>query len=145
MKRVLFIDRDGTLILEPRDEQIDSLEKLEYYPGVFTWLGNIAREGAYELVMVTIQDGLGTDRFHEDTFWPAHERMLNTLRSEGITFQEVHIDRTFPQENKDTRKPGIGMLRSYFSEAYALKNSYVCGDRVPERQLDSNLGAQGSI
>lgn len=145
MKRVLFIDRDGTLILEPGDEQIDSLEKLEYYPGVFTWLGNIAREGAYELVMVTNQDGLGTDRFPEDTFWPAHERMMNTLRAEGITFRQVHIDRTFPDENKDTRKPGIGMLGSYFSVEYDLKNSYVIGDRLTDIQLARNLGAKGIL
>lgn len=145
MKRVLFIDRDGTLILEPADEQIDSLEKLEYYPGVFTWLGKIAREGTYELVMVTNQDGLGTDRFPEDTFWPAHERMMNTLQAEGIAFREVHIDRSFPEENKATRKPGTGMLGSYFSEAYDLKNSYVIGDRITDIELSRNLGAKGIL
>ncbi len=145
MTRVLFIDRDGTLILEPADEQIDSLEKLDYYPGVFTWLGKIAREGAYELVMVTNQDGLGTDRFPEKTFWPAHERMMNTLRAEGIVFQEVHIDRSMPEENKITRKPGIGMLRAYFSEEYDLKNSYVIGDRLTDIELARNLGAKGIL
>lgn len=145
MKRVLFIDRDGTLILEPPDEQIDSLEKLDYYPGVFTSLGKIAREGAYELVMVTNQDGLGTERFPENTFWPAHERMMNTLRAEGITFREVHIDRSMPEEHKTTRKPGTGMLRTYFSDAYDLANSFVIGDRLTDIELARNLGAKGIL
>src|SRR6185436_14732674 len=98
MKKVLFIDRDGTLILEPPDEQIDSLEKLDYYPGVFTWLGKIAAEGDYELVMVTNQDGLGTSSFPEDTFWPAHNRMLQTFANESITFPKIFIDRSFARE-----------------------------------------------
>ena len=105
MKRVLFIDRDGTLIVEPPDEQIDSLEKLEFLPGVITALGLIARSGVYELVLVTNQDGLGTNRFPEDTFWPAHNKMMTTLQNEGITFKHAHIDRSFPHENKPTRKP----------------------------------------
>ena len=145
MKRVLFIDRDGTLILEPADEQIDSLEKLLYFPGVFTWLGKIAREGAYELVIVTNQDGLGTERFPEDTFWPAHERMMNTLQGEGITFREVHVDRSLPEENKATRKPGTGMLGKYFSDGYDLKHSYVIGDRLTDIELARNLGARGIL
>src|SRR5918996_4039405 len=113
MKKVLFIDRDGTLIIEPPDEQIDSLEKLEYYPGVFTWLGRIARETDYELVIVTNQDGLGTDRFPENTFWPAHERMMTTFENEGIRFTKIFIDRSMPYENLPTRKPGIGMLKEF--------------------------------
>jgi imidazoleglycerol-phosphate dehydratase/histidinol-phosphatase len=107
MKKVLFIDRDGTLILEPADEQIDSLEKLEFYPGVFTWLSKIASETDYELVMVTNQDGLGTDRFPEDTFWPAHNKMMKAFENENIKFPQVLIDKSFPDENKPTRKPGI--------------------------------------
>jgi imidazoleglycerol-phosphate dehydratase/histidinol-phosphatase len=142
MKRVLFIDRDGTLILEPPDEQIDSLEKLEYYPGVFTWLGKIARENHFELVMVTNQDGLGTERFPEATFWPAHERMLKTLQAEGITFSKIFIDRSFPHENKPTRKPGTGMLTEFFSKEYDLANSFVLGDRVTDIELAKNLGAK---
>lgn len=145
MKRVLFIDRDGTLILEPQDEQVDSLEKLEYYPGVFTWLGKIAREGNYELVMVTNQDGLGTKDFPEEAFWPTHERMLRTLKGEGIRFQEVFIDRSMPHENKPTRKPGTGMLKGFLSETYDLKHSYVIGDRISDIELARNLGARGIL
>ena len=110
MKRVLFIDRDGTLIIEPPDEQIDSLEKLEYYPGVFTWLSKIAAETDFELVMVTNQDGLGTESFPDDTFWPAQNKMLKALANEGIHFPKIYIDRSFQRENKPTRKPGTGML-----------------------------------
>lgn len=142
MKKVLFIDRDGTLIIEPADEQIDSLEKLEFLPGVFTWLGRIARELDYELVMVTNQDGLGTDRFPEDTFWPAHNKMMRALENEGITFSKVCIDRSFPHENKPTRKPGTGMLTEFFNGAYDLANSFVLGDRVTDIQLAKNLGAK---
>lgn len=145
MKKVLFIDRDGTLILEPPDEQIDSLEKLEYYPGVFTWLGKIARETDYELVMVTNQDGLGTASFPENTFWPAHERMMKTLESEGIRFAEVCIDKSFQRENKPTRKPGTGLLTRYFSSDYDLKNSYTIGDRLTDVELAKNLGARGIL
>src|SRR5687768_822557 len=110
MKKVLFIDRDGTLIIEPPDEQIDSLEKLEFFPGVFNWLSKIASESDFELVMVTNQDGLGTDRFPENTFWPAHDKMVKTFEGEGIRFAKTFIDRSFPVENKPTRKPGTGML-----------------------------------
>ncbi len=145
MKKVLFIDRDGTLIIEPQDEQIDSLEKLEYLPGVFTWLGKIARETDYELVMVTNQDGLGTERFPENTFWPAHERMLKTFEGEGILFAKIFIDRSFSHENKPTRKPGTGMLTEFFSPDYDLKNSFVIGDRVTDVELAKNLGAKGIL
>ena len=145
MKKVLFIDRDGVLIIEPPDEQIDSLEKLEFYPGVFNGLAKIARDTDYELVMVTNQDGLGTDTFPENTFWPAHNKLLKSLQNEGIKFSQVFIDRSFPKENKPTRKPGTGMLTQYFSPEYDLKNSYVIGDRLTDVELAKNLGAKGIL
>jgi len=139
MKRVLFIDRDGTLIIEPPDEQIDSLEKLEFYPGAISWLSKIAYESDFELVMVTNQDGLGTERFPEETFWPAHSKMLKTLENEGITFSKIFIDRSFSHENKSTRKPGTGMLQEFFSTEYDLKNSFVIGDRLTDVELAKNM------
>lgn len=142
MKKVLFLDRDGCLIIEPPDEQIDSLEKLEFFPGVITWLGRIASELDYELVMVTNQDGLGTERFPENTFWPAHEKMLTTFKNEGIIFNEICIDRSFPAENKPTRKPGTGMLTHYMGGNYDLANSFVIGDRVTDVLLARNLGSK---
>lgn len=145
MKKVLFIDRDGTLIIEPPDEQIDSLEKLEFYPGVFTWLGKIAKETDYDLVMVTNQDGLGTERFPDDTFWPAHNKMIKAFENEGVRFSQVLIDRSFPHENKPTRKPGIGMMTEFLNGSYDLKNSYVIGDRVTDVQLAKNLGCKGIL
>ncbi|MFZ6010915.1 MAG: bifunctional histidinol-phosphatase/imidazoleglycerol-phosphate dehydratase HisB [Bacteroidota bacterium] len=145
MKKVLFIDRDGVLIIEPPDHQIDSLEKLEFYPGVFTWLGKLARETDFELVMVTNQDGLGTDSFPENTFWPAHEKLLKSLGNEGIIFSKIFIDRSLPAENKPTRKPGTAMLTEFFNGTYDLKNSYVIGDRVTDIQLAKNLGAKGIL
>jgi imidazoleglycerol-phosphate dehydratase / histidinol-phosphatase len=145
MRKVLFIDRDGTLIIEPPDEQIDSLEKLEFYPGVFQWLGKITRETDFELVMVTNQDGLGTKTFPEETFWPAHNKMLKALENEGISFSKIFIDKSFASENKDTRKPGTGMLTEFFSKDYDLQNSYVIGDRVTDIQLARNLGAKGIL
>ncbi len=143
MKKVLFIDRDGTLILEPPDEQIDSLEKLEYYPGVFTWLGRIAAECDYTLVIVTNQDGLGTPSFPEETFWPAQNKMLEAFRKEGVTFEKIFVDRSFGHENKPTRKPGTGMLEEFFTGGYDLTNSYVIGDRATDVELAKNLGAKG--
>ena len=145
MKRALFIDRDGTLIREPEDEQIDSLEKLEFYPGVFQNLSRIAKEGAYELVMVTNQDGLGTSSFPEDTFWPAHNKMLQAFENEGITFSKILIDRSFPQENLPTRKPGTGLLDHYINGNYDLSQSYVIGDRITDVQLAKNLGAKAIL
>ena len=142
MKKVLFIDRDGTLILEPPDEQIDSLEKLEYYPGVFQWLSKIAASNRYELVMVTNQDGLGTSTFPEDTFWPAHNKMMRALEKEGIQFSHIHIDRSRPADGLPTRKPGTGMLTSYLSADYDLKNSYTIGDRLTDVELAKNLGTK---
>ena len=145
MKKVLFIDRDGTIIIEPPDEQIDSLEKLELYPGVITWLGRIAAETNYELVMVTNQDGLGTSMFPEERFWPAHEKLMTTLSNEGIRFDAVHIDRSTASENKPTRKPGTGMLTQYINGGYDLPNSFVIGDRVTDIQLARNLGTRGIL
>lgn len=142
-KKVLFIDRDGTIIREPADEQIDSFEKLSFYPNMFSYLGKIARELEYELVMVTNQDGLGTASFPEETFWPVQEFIINALKNEGIKFSEVIIDRTFPNDNANTRKPATGLLTAYLTEAYDLKNSYVIGDRLTDIELAKNLGAKG--
>src|ERR1700753_2035653 len=145
MKRILFIDRDGTLIKEaPPSYQIDSFEKLIFYPGVFEFMGRIAREFDYELVMVTNQDGLGTPAFPENTFWPLHDLVMKSLQNEGIHFSAVHIDRTFPADNAPTRKPGIGMLTQYLNnEQYDIENSYVIGDRITDIQLAKNLGCKG--
>ncbi len=142
MKKVLFIDRDGTIIIEPADEQIDSLEKLAFFPKAISNLRKIAEETNFELVMVTNQDGLGTESFPEDTFWPAHNKMLDTLKGEGISFSEIIIDRTFPHENAPTRKPGIVLLKKYMTDEYDLANSYVIGDRISDIELAANLGAQ---
>lgn len=144
MKKVLFLDRDGTLVIEPPiDFQLDSLEKLKFYPGVFQWLSRIVRELDYTLVMVTNQDGLGTDSFPEDTFWPAHNKIMQAFENEGITFEEVCIDKSFPEENLPTRKPGTGLLQKYIHGPYDLANSYVLGDRESDIILAENLGAQG--
>lgn len=146
MKKVLFIDRDGTIIVEPpTDFQVDSLEKLEFLPKAISALRKIADETDYELVMVTNQDGLGTDSFPEDTFWPAQNKMVKTLEGEDIHFADVHIDRSFPEDNLPTRKPGIGMLTAYFSNEYDLANSYVIGDRLTDVQLAVNLGAKAIL
>jgi len=146
MKKVLFIDRDGTMIVEPpTDFQVDSLEKLEFIPKTISNLRRIAEETDYEFVMVTNQDGLGTASFPEDTFWPAQNKMVQTLAGENIIFSNTHIDRSFPEDNLDTRKPGIGMLGSYFSADYDLGNSYVIGDRLTDVQLAVNLGAKAIL
>ncbi len=142
MKKILFIDRDGTLVLEPDDYQVDSLEKLVFYPGVFTWLSRIARELDYELVMVTNQDGLGTPAFPEETFWPVQRKIIQTLANEGIHFSAIHIDRSYPHENKPTRKPGTAMLTAYMNDSYDLVNSFVIGDRLTDVQLAKNLGCR---
>ena len=144
MKKVLFIDRDGTLTIEPGDYQLDSFEKLVFYPYVFKYLGRIANELDYELVMVTNQDGLGSERFPEEEFWPYQKHLIKCLLSEGIVFSEVFIDRTFPEEQADTRKPGTGMLTAYLNNPeYDLSASYVIGDRLTDMQLTKNLGAKG--
>ena len=143
MKNVLFIDRDGTLIKEPEDNQIDAFEKLEFYPEVFTYLKKIATELDYELVLVTNQDGLGTDSHPEEHFWPVHNFMIKCFENEGIVFADEHIDRTFADDNAPTRKPRTGLLTSYFSDDYDLKNSFVIGDRLTDVELAKNLGAKG--
>lgn len=141
MKKVLFIDRDGTLIREPHDFQVDLLEKLRFLPGVITNLGKIARETDFLLVMVTNQDGLGTESFPESAFYPAQNFVIQTLSDEGIGFADVFVDRTFERENVTTRKPGTGMLTKYLG-GYDLANSYVIGDRPTDVQLAKNLGSK---
>lgn len=142
MQKVLFIDRDGTLIKEPADEQIDSFEKLGFYPKVFQYLSKIAKELDYEIVMVTNQDGLGTDSFPENMFWPVHNFIIKCFEDEGIVFKEQIIDRTFAKDNAPTRKPNTGLLTKYFSEDYDLENSFVIGDRLTDIELAKNLGAK---
>ena len=143
MKNVLFIDRDGTLIKEPEDNQIDAFEKLEFYPEVFTYLKKIVTELDYELVLVTNQDGLGTVSHPEEHFWPVHNFMIKCFENEGIVFADEYIDRTFADDNAPTRKPRTGLLTSYFSDDYDLKNSFVIGDRLTDVELAKNLGAKG--
>ena len=143
MKKVLFIDRDGTLVIEPPiDFQLDSLEKLEFYPKIFQNLSRIVSELDYELVMVTNQDGMGTDSFPENTFWPTQNKIIQAFENEGIVFSEVLIDVSLPEQNLPTRKPGIGMLQQYLKGNYDLKNSFVIGDRISDLQLAENLGCQ---
>ena len=143
-QKVLFIDRDGTIIKEaPPTYQIDSFDKLEFYPGMFTWLSKIAKELDYELVMPTNQDGLGTAGFPETSFWPVHNFIMKHLVNEGISFKEVLIDKTFAKENAPTRKPGIGMFTNYLNnQDYDLANSFVIGDRITDVQLAKNLGCK---
>ncbi len=144
MKKILFIDRDGTLALEPAGYQLDAFDKLEFYPEVFTYLGKIAKELAFELVMVTNQDGLGTDSFPEDTFWPVQDFLIQTFKNEGIEFTQVLIDKSLPEDHAPTRKPRTGMLEGYLnSNEYDLVNSYVIGDRLTDMELAKNLGCQG--
>jgi imidazoleglycerol-phosphate dehydratase/histidinol-phosphatase len=143
VQKVLFLDRDGTLILEPADYQVDHIDKLNFYPGVFRWLGRIVRELDYQLVMVTNQDGLGTDSYPEEHFWPTHKAMRRALAAEGITFAEEIIDRTFAADNQPTRKPGTALLTHYLEGDYDLANSYVVGDRLTDMQLAKNLGGKG--
>ncbi len=143
MKKVLFIDRDGTIIVEPTDNfQVDSLEKLRFIPHAISNLRKIAEELDYELVMVTNQDGLGTDSLPEKDFWPAHNMMMDILTGEGVHFAAVHIDPSFEHENSPNRKPGIGMLTQYISGDYDLAGSYVIGDRKTDVQLAKNLGTK---
>ena len=144
MKKVLFIDRDGTLVIEPPvDLQLDSLEKLEFYPGVFQWLSRIVRELDYEIVMVTNQDGLGTSSFPEETFWPAQNKILEAFTNEGVDFDEICIDKSFPEDNAPTRKPRTGLLNKYLYGNYCLEDSFVIGDRASDIELAKNLNAQG--
>lgn len=144
MKKVLFIDRDGTLVLEPEDYQVDSFTKLEFYPEVFQYLSKIAKELDYELVMVTNQDGLGTDVHPEENFWPVHQFIIKALENEDIYFSEILIDKTFPSENALTRKPNTGLLTRYINNPeYDLQNSYVIGDRITDVKLAKNLDSKG--
>ncbi len=145
MPKVLFIDRDGTIIAEPPlDFQVDSLEKLEFLPKAISNLRKISEENEFELAMVTNQDGLGTDSFPEDTFWPAHQKMMRTLENENVHFEEIFIDRTFEHEHAPTRKPGTRLLGKYLGNAaYDLGGSFVLGDRLTDMQLAVNLGAKG--
>lgn len=144
MKKVLFIDRDGTIIREaPPTYQIDAVEKLRFYPGMFQWLGKIAREMHYELVLVSNQDGLGTDSFPREHFQPFHDLIIDSLKGEGIIFTAEHIDESFAHENKSTRKPAIGMLSQYLDTAeYDLASSFVLGDRLTDIALAKNLGCK---
>ena len=141
-KKALFIDRDGTIIQEPADEQIDAFEKLVFVPGTFRALSTIRELTDYEFVMVSNQDGLGTDSFPEDTFWPVHNFILDTLKGEGVEFDDILIDRHFPHDNAPTRKPGTGMLTAYMDGSYDLENCYVIGDRATDVQLAQNLGCK---
>jgi imidazoleglycerol-phosphate dehydratase/histidinol-phosphatase len=144
MKNVLFIDRDGTLALEPEGYQLDAFEKLVFYPEVFTYLAKIAKELDFELVMVTNQDGLGTASFPEETFWPVQDFLIQSFKNEGVQFNEILIDKSLPADNAPTRKPRTAMMNHYFDEAdYDLKNSFVIGDRLTDMELAKNLGSQG--
>ena len=143
MKRVLFIDRDGTLIKEPADEQIDAFDKLIFYPKVFTYMNKICNELDFEIVMITNQDGLGTEVYPEESFWPVHNFVIQSFKNEDVEFEEQFIDRTFAKDNAPTRKPNTGLLTKYFSEEYDLKNSFVIGDRLTDIELAKNLNAKG--
>ena len=142
-KKILFIDRDGTIVLEPNDHQLDSLEKLEFYPNVFQYLGKIAKEMDFELVLVTNQDGLGTNSFPENDFWPTQNFILKAFENEGIVFDEIFIDSSLPEENSPNRKPRTGMLTKYIGNSeYDLENSIVIGDRITDVELAKNLGCK---
>jgi imidazoleglycerol-phosphate dehydratase / histidinol-phosphatase len=145
MKKVLFIDRDGTIVIEPQDEQVDSFEKLTFLPGVITSLSKIARETDFELVMVTNQDGLGTELHPEENFWPVQNKMLEILKGEGITFAEIFIDKTLPSQKAPTRKPGTAMLVKYLAKGIDLNSSYVIGDRKTDIELAKNLGCMAIL
>ena len=146
MKRILFIDRDGTLVEEPADEQIDAFEKLKFTKGVFRNLGFIRQHLDFEFVMVSNQDGLGTESFPEDTFWPVHNFILQTLEGEGITFDEILIDPHFPEDNAPTRKPNTGLVEKYINNLdYDIANSYVIGDRETDRAFAQNIGCKSLI
>lgn len=145
MKKALFIDRDGTILIEPADEQIDSFEKFHFVPGVISALHFLREHTDYEFVMVSNQDGLGTDAYPEEDFWPTHNLMLEVLRGEGIEFDEILIDRSFPADNLPTRKPGTGMVQHYLNGDYNLSECYVIGDRQTDRQLAENMGCKALI
>lgn len=143
MKKILFIDRDGTLVLEPEDYQVDSFQKLKFYPQVFTYLSKIAKELDYELVMVTNQDGLGTDSHPEENFWPVQNFIIETFENEDVKFEDIFIDKTFAKDNAPTRKPNTGLLTKYFDkDTYDLENSFVIGDRITDVKLAKNLNSK---
>ena len=143
MKKILFIDRDGTLVLEPEDYQVDSFQKLKFYPQVFTYLSKIAKELDYELVMVTNQDGLGTDSHPEENFWPIQNFIIETFENEDVKFEDILIDKTFAKDNSPTRKPNTGLLTKYFDkDTYDLENSFVIGDRITDVKLAKNLNSK---
>lgn len=142
MQKVLFIDRDGTILCEPEDEQIDSFEKFKFLPGAISALKFIRQHTDYKLVMVSNQDGLGTASYPEEDFWPTHNLMLDILKGEGVEFDAIHIDRSFPEDNLPTRKPGTGMLTEYMTDSYNLADSYVIGDRESDSKLAENLGCK---
>ena len=144
LKRILFIDRDGTLLQEAFDYQIDTLEELGFYPGMMEYLGKIVNELPYELAMVTNQDGLGTAVFPEKNFWPLQNLIMQQMEENGIRFSAVHIDKTFAREQLPTRKPGTGMLNQYIhNPEYDISNSFVIGDRITDMLLAKNLGCKG--
>ena len=143
MKKLLILDRDGTIIREPEDEQIDSFEKLEFYPMAISVLSDISRLNEFEFIMITNQDGLGTDAFPEEDFWPVQNFIVKTLENEGIMFKDILIDRTFPHEEAETRKPRTGLLKPYLDGDYNLKESIVIGDRLTDIELAKNIGSQG--
>ncbi len=144
-KRVLFIDRDGTIIVEPSDEQLDSFDKLQFVPGVFRSLTFLRQHTDFEFVMASNQDGLGTESYPETDFWPTHNFILNTLKGEGVEFSDILIDRHFPQDNAPTRKPGTGMFGKYMTDEYDLTGSYVIGDRATDVELARNLGCRAIL
>ena len=145
MKRILFIDRDGTILREPEDEQVDSFEKFQFVPGAISALRFLRQHTDYMFVMVSNQDGLGTDSYPETDFWPTHNLMLDILRGEGVEFDAMHIDRSFPEDNLPTRKPGTAMLTEYLQGQYDIAHSWVIGDRATDAQLAQNLGCQAAI
>jgi imidazoleglycerol-phosphate dehydratase/histidinol-phosphatase len=145
MKKVLFIDRDGTIIEEPEDEQVDSFEKLTFLPGAITCLSKIAKETDFELVMVTNQDGLGTSLHPEEYFWPVQNKLLEILKGEGVSFAEIFIDKTTPEQNAPTRKPGTALLVKYLATGIDLSSSYVIGDRITDVELAKNLGCKAIL
>ena len=144
-KRVLFIDRDGTIVVEPSDEQLDSFEKLEFVPGVFKSLSFLREHTDFEFVMASNQDGLGTPSYPEKDFYPTHNFILNTLKGEGVSFDDILIDPHFPEDNAPTRKPGIGMFGKYMTDEYDLSASYVIGDRATDVKLARNLGCRAIL
>ncbi len=146
MKKLLFIDRDGTIVKEAKapDYVLDTFDELTFYPEVFRYLGKIARKTEYELVMVTNQDGLGTKALPEEVFWKIHNLIMQSFENEGIHFSKVFIDKTYPEQNAPTRKPGIGMVLEYVDNPnYDLKNSFMIGDRLTDMEFAKNLGAKG--